>query len=201
MVKIYIDTQSSCDWINDEICEMPFIAYGNNDYTYLEGLEWWKTSKEILREFCNYCSDDPYMLEILADYGATEEKAKQIIKVYDNCRHSESIETIVAVANVLYPEREFKTATIRGYCQRDWQEVAYEAKDGDLLREFEAMYFGMISEIYADGTSYIILDEDLWKIENDKAKILEYVGLESNTECEIYKSDGYITTTRWAQIA
>ena len=63
------------------------------------------------------------------------------------------------------------------------------------------MYFGMISEIYADGTSYIILDEDLWKIENDKAKILEYVGLESNTECEIYKSDGYITTTRWAQIA
>ena len=204
MVRIMIHTDADVIY-NDDLDWLPFVAYGNKDFVAFEELEWWKRAKEILREFCNYYSDDPYMLEILADYGATGEKAKQIIKIYDECRSSDAMETIVDVARVLYPEKEFCTATIRGYCQRDWQEVAYEKENENLLNYYNAVYFGQLNEIQViDGSDEWwrqITDDELWELGDDKGKILAYLDLPADSKCEIYKADGVITTTKWKQIA
>ena len=89
-------------------------------------------------------------------------------EMYDKCRCTEDI--LVDVIRLLYPEDTFKTGTIRGYIQGDWQDyIVMGDVDTDLL---EAMYFGKISDITVttDEEEFVdvITHDELWRAEREE---------------------------------
>lgn len=184
-----------------------FVLKGNRDYNTCEEAPWYKGAKGLLNDL----DMDSYVGQVFRYYGnITREQRKAVLKVYEESRYLDDLETIVAVANILNPEREFKTATIRGICQSDWQDVAYDTKYERLLEYLEAWYFGEITEINCvceeteEDCWGTMTDDEIWRYEREgnlKEKLLGYFGYKDADECEIYRSHGYTQVKKWEQIA
>ena len=128
-------------------------------------------------------------------------------QIYKHCRYYDDDETILKVLEVIYPERHFKSGTIKGNSQGDWNDVLYDSDKFDDISRLEDFYWGNVSEIYVMNDndeielSAIVTNSDLWDAERNDLKkyIIDLFGLNDN-ELKIFVSDGYIRTTKWKEI-
>ncbi len=224
MKRFYLDSQTDLfgwDWKNEVVAfdenkefDETFVLLGNRWFTEIATATWYDKAKTVL----DALDFDYNVGECFADRGfdyLTREQKKALIQLYHRCTRTDDINTIVEALNIIYPEREYETTTIRGYSQSDWQEVIYAKADKELVEKLEAWYFGNITEIGLSESedNEEIGEIDVWDtIENDKlwkiqreGKLKEYLltsfGYNEDEECEIYEADGYIQRTKWKKIA
>ena len=190
----------SCDSWKEEVSENfdeIYVIKGNRDYKEIAKASWYKRVMDLIHDF-----EQAVEQEFFTDI--TETQYNQIKEIIDKCRYSDDFGTVLKVLAVIYPEEKFETATIRGYCQRDWQEVLYKA-DGADTKRLEAYYFGMVAEVYdeTENVSAVITDDALWEAEREN-KVEELVrkccDIPDDEEIEIYKSDGYVRVTNWVRV-
>ena len=205
MVEIKIDNTGEETWWlygNNEIwknyvgCENfdeEVVLVGNRDYTEYTEASWYQRVIQILDNIDYY---DEYPEEVS---NVVKAKLKEL---YDKCRSTDDI--VVDTLKLLYPEDTFKTGTIRGYCQREWQEYIIKGNvDTDVL---EAFYFGQVADISVesgkDSFGDVITHSELWKAEREDLK--EYFRkryeLSENEEIHILKADGMKQVIDWKEV-
>ena len=217
MREVRIDTQD-CSWIYDTdewkyycgVCgedfDEIFVIHGNRDYDGVEKASWYEKARNLMHDFDESYGDDDFRDYYKNEYN--DEQWSKLCKIYDDCRVSDSDETIIKVLGVLYPERKFKTGTIRGSAQREWQEVLYDADKCENIGPLGEVYFGEVAEIYAeddDGCTCvaIVRDDELWQANRKgelKKLICELLGFSEDEDFEVYESDGYIQQTKWKKV-
>lgn len=207
MSEIRINTQGGCDWLDleDEIDFEGVVIRGNRHYKDHEEASWWKEALEIITDLDEYIEgdwegiyDDPLFKNI------PKETTDAIVSAYAKCKYSDDSEFIMKVANILHPELKLKIATIRGYCQGDWQDCIYaEGEDVDYI---EAIYFGKISEIHIkdaeDEFADFITDDELWQLDREgrlKESLCKRYDLNPD-DTKIFVSDGVIHTIKWKEV-
>ena len=210
MRTIRINTQADCYWLfsgdewkgycgcTEEEFGETYVIKGNRDYKEIAEASWFEKATDLINDLEQEV-DRKYFTDLTdAQYG----KAKEVI---EKCRYSDDFDTIIKVLNILYPEDEFKSGTIRGYCQRDWQEVLYKVNVPHNLELLEAYYFGMITEIYDETENIVecVTDDAIWDAER-KGEIEKFVretlDIPENEEIKILMSDGYVTTIKWKEV-
>lgn len=171
------------------------VLVGNRHMAEVTEASWYNRTEEILNDFDCY--------EELPD-DLTEEQKEEIRRLYDEYYHTEEI--FMDVLKLLYPDDTFKTGTIRGYNQGDWQEYIVKGDvDTDLLESF---YFGKVSDIFVemeDGENFssVITDDYLWRLEangNLKQYLRELCYLSDDEPIKILQADGYIQVPNWKEI-
>ena len=207
MITVKIDNQGGCDYIywNDdwkiyaygEDFDEHFVINANSGYTKVEKATWYKDMMDIKNDFDNMWIDenDEGFMDELKDIARYYRKdLKTIQAAY------EAYDDEVKMLNALNPGKTFKKRSIRGYCQRDWNEVIYEVSDEAYIKYVESFYFGMVADVYTDECSMIITDDELWKLERE-GKLVEYIkenlGIADDEEVEVLQADGYTQVTNW----
>lgn len=196
---LYNNNQDWKDYCGCENFGEQVVLTGNRDFTGCTEAEWYQRANELLDDIAN----DFDALDICDDYSLTQEQYKTIKEMYDKCRCTEDI--LVAVIRLLYPEDNFKTGTIRGYSQRDWQDYIIKGDvDTDLL---EAMYFGKISDITVttDEEEFgdVLTHDELWRAKREeglKEFFRKYYGLDNDEEIHILQADGYKRVVDWKEV-
>lgn len=181
------------DYVGGEYFDEQVVLTGNRDYTGCTEAEWYQRAKDVLNDIDCY---DEYPDDV------TEEVKQKLKELYDKCRCTEDI--IVDVLRLLYPEDTFETGTIRGYCQREWQDYIIKGNvKTDLL---EAFYFGKIADIQIetdeDSFGDVITHDELWKAEREGLK--EYMRkryeLSEDEDIHILKADGMKQVVDWKEV-
>lgn len=210
MITVKIDNQGGCDyiyWDDDwkifaygEDFDEHFVINANREYTKVEEAKWYTDMMDIQGEFDNlYCfHDEDDIQDELKDIARVYNLDYEIIKKAYEVQNDE-----IKMLNALNPGMTFKKRSICGYCQRDWNEVIYEASDEQYIKYVEAFYFGMVADVYTDDCSMIITDDELWKLKRE-GKLVEYIkenlGIADDEEVEVLEADGYIQTTNWKKV-
>nr|DAU18349.1 MAG TPA: hypothetical protein [Bacteriophage sp.] len=205
MIEIRINnTGDGCYWLygEDELWKNyvhedfdgHVVLYGNRSYNECKEASWYERTMEILNDIDNW---DEYP-EDLPD--ETNAKLKEL---YDGCRNINDI--VVDVIKLLYPNDKFKSGTLTGYSQGDWE---YYIVKGDVDTELlEALYFNKISDVTVfdgnDNISGFITDDDLWEAERNGTlgKLLrERFDISDDEDVKIYKADGYKKIIDWQEV-
>ena len=127
---LYNSNQGWKDYCGCENFDEQVVLTGNRDFTGCMEAEWYQKANELLDDIAN----DFDALDICDDYSLTQEQYKTAKEMYDKCRCTEDI--LIDVIRLLYPKDTFKTGTIRGYNQGDWQDyIVMGDVDTDLLEE------------------------------------------------------------------
>lgn len=170
-----------CEDFDEEV-----VLYGNDRLSGVKEASWYTKVMEILNDIDCY---DEYPEDVKSVIRARMEE------LYDACVRVEDI--IVDFARLLFPDDTFRSGTITGYSQGDWQN--YIVKGDVNIDLVEALYFGKISEVFIengdDEFSDIITHDELWEAERgDLAKYMrERYDIPEAEELKIYKADGVVT--------
>lgn len=186
---------SSEDWKDYVGCEdfnEQVILYGNRNYNGIKEASWYQKAKEIVDDINNY---DEYPEDM------SEENKEEIRKIL----LSSCDDVPVEVLRILYPDDEFKTGTIRGYSQGDWE---YYIVKGDVdVERLEAYYFGNVVDIFVKDNEEeygdVMTCEELWDAEREgyeKAFRKRYE-IPEDEELKIYVADGYVKTLNWKMVS
>lgn len=168
MIKVIINNTGVYDFPNtytllqDYLCCENFdeevVTYGNDRLCEYKEASWYKKAVEVLTDIDCF---DKY------PENASIDTIVKLKTLYEGCRRIEDI--IPDVVELLYPDCTFKTGTLTGYSQGEWQKyIVKEDVDTDLL---EALYFGKVREIEVESPSEefhdVVTDDELWKNEKD----------------------------------
>lgn len=224
MVSVYLDSTSGCDYLyggsdiwKDYVRENfddHIIISGNRDYQEIKEAEFWQDARYLVSEFENMYTDpsdgddfEVELQEIATAYkkeGFTLDTIRRAYTLF-NEKGFDGFE--VDFLNILYPDRDYEEATIRGYSQGDWNNVIYDQNDETInIDVLEAFYFGKLTDCYTDKDygSTVFTDDELWNITragNLEKTIRERLFIPDNEEIEIFEDDGYIQTTKWKKIS
>lgn len=196
---LYNGNQGWKDYCGCENFDEQVVLMGNRSFKGCIEAEWYQKANELLDDIAN----DFDALDICDDYSLIQEQYKSVKELYDKCRCTEDI--LVDVIRLLYPEDSFKTGTIRGYSQGDWQNYIIKGNvDVDLL---EAMYFGKISDIIVTTNDEefgdVITHDELWRAEREeglKEFFRKYYELDKDEEIRILQADGYKQVIDWKEV-
>lgn len=178
---------------NEDYVRQSANKYGwKKYYSTLRPVSMGTQPKDGFMDFVNY-----------DDRDVSDEVNAKLKEMYDKCRCTEDI--LIDVIRILYPEDTFKTGTIRGYNQRDWQDYIVKGDvDTDLL---EAMYFGKISDITVttDEEEFgdVITHDELWRAEREdglKEFFRNHYELDKDEEIHILQADGYKQVVDWKAV-
>lgn len=190
---LYGGSENWKDYVCCENFDEQIVLTGNRDFSGYTEASWYHKAKDILTDIDCY---DEY-----PDNVTDEVKAK-LKELYDKCRCTEEI--LVDVIRLLNPEDTFKTGTIRGYCQGDWQE--YIVKGDINIDLLEAFYFGKIADITVDDSEEsfgdVITHDELWKAEREDLKefMRKRYELADDEEIHIMKADGMKQVVDWKEV-
>lgn len=193
---LYNNNQGWKDYCGCENFDEQVVLTGNRDFTGCTEAEWYQKAKEVLDNIDCY---DEYPTDV------SDEVNTKLKEMYDKCRCTADI--LVEVIRLFYPKDTFKTGTIRGCCQGDWQDyiVKGDDVDTDLL---EAMYFGKVSDITVtmDEEEFgdVITHDELWKAEREeglKEFFRKRYGIDENNEIHIWQAEGYVKILDWKEVA
>lgn len=191
----YLYTESAMwrDYIDCENFDEEVVLTENRDYNNFTEASWYQRTKEVLDDIDAW---DEYPEDL------SDEANAKLKELYENCRCTEDI--FVDVLRVLYPKDTFTAGTIRGVCQREWQNYIIK---GDVdVKLLEAFYFNRVScvTIITDTESFsdVITDDALWKA--SQSGLEEYFRKEydipADEKLHIYLADGYIQTINWRKV-
>lgn len=192
---LYNSNQVWKDYCGCENFDEQVVLTGNRDFTGCTDAEWYQNAKEILNDIDCY---DEYPTDVSDEVNA------KLKEMYDKCRCTEDI--LVDAIRLLYPEDTFKTGTIRGYSQGDWQDyIVMGDVDTDLL---EAMYFGKISDITVttDEEEFgdVITYDELWRAEREeglKEFFRNHYKLDKDEKIHILQANGYRQVVDWKEVS
>jgi hypothetical protein len=192
----------------DYVCENfdDFVVVkGNRDYSEIAEAKWWKDAREIIDDLdCNGTMDID-VDDMVRYYDYPKETIEKVIKAYDDCRYSDDLDFVIEVVRLIHPEREIETATIRGYAQGEWQEVAY-VKGKIHIETLENYYFGKIADVTVntDDDEYgdIITHDELWEMKRKglKEELRKRYELPEDEEIVILQCDGYKQVADWKEV-
>lgn len=189
---LYGGTDAWKDYVGCEDFNEQVVLYGNRDYSGIEEASWYQKAKEIIDDINNY---DDYPDDM------SEENKEEIRKIL----LSSCDDVPMEVLRILYPDDEFKTGTIRGYSQGDWE---YYIVKGDVdVERLEAYYFGNVVDIFVKDNEEeyddVMTCEELWDAEREgyEKVFRERYGIPEDEELEIYVADGYIKTPDWKLVS
>lgn len=184
------------EWKNYVTCECfddQVVLFGNRDYREHTEADWYERAKDILADIDGY---DEYPEDL------SEEINAKLKDLYEKCRCTDDI--LVDVIRLLNPEDTFRTGTIRGYNQSDWQ---YYIVKGDVdIEQLENFYFGKIADITVNTDEEqfgdVITHDELWKAENDNlGKFMrERYEITDDETVEIFQADGTKQVLDWKQV-
>lgn len=155
-----------------------------------------------------------YHMEKNSDEGYTRAERLEIVQLAMEYMHSFSwsdaeINVMLRVLKIVRGE-EYATATIRGCCQGDWQEIIYPARYGrEWLEAFETEYFntGTEWEIH-DGDDTPDSPEEIygysvychtWRDDDTRAEIADAIGCDPS-DVIMYEFDGYDYTPVYKEV-
>ena len=203
MVEVRIDRTDGTWWLyvgndwKDYVCGENFdesvVLTGNKRYGECVEASWYKRAEDVLRGIDCY---DEYPEDVSEDVNA------KLKSMYENCNYTEEI--LVDVIRLLYPNDTFKTGTIRGYYQGDWQEYIIK---GDVdVNALEALYFGKVADVTVNdnGETYgdVMTDDELWEAE--RIGFVDYIrkryDIDEDEELHIYKADGMKQVVDWQEV-
>ena len=176
-----------CEDFNEQV-----VLYGNRDYSGIEEASWYQKAKEIVDDINNY---DDYPDDM------SEENKEKIREILDYSHDDVPVE----VLRILYPDDEFKTGTIRGYSQGDWED--YIVKGDVDVEQLEAYYFGNVVDIFVKDNEEeygdVMTCEELWDAEREgyEKVFRERYGIPEDEELKIYVTDGYVQTLNWKLVS
>lgn len=220
--------QESPLFLGDEFFPDNIILNGNRDYNshttplYDRIIQFYEEAAYYLEELQTDKSGATYrnVTEIINDFFPALEyrekpystrdvsRIRKALELYGTRDHYDGV-YITAMLEAITGQ-EWKTGTIRGCCQRDWQDIIYPASYGrEWLAAFEAEYFNT-------GTEWIIHDENTepetpedingfscychgWNDEQIKTEIAEAYGT-PGAEVILYKHTGYTKISNWEAV-
>lgn len=190
---LYGNSKAWKDYVGCENFDEEVVLFGNRNYSGCTEASWYQKAKDILTDIDCY---DEYPDDV---NNNLKSKLKEL---YEKCRCTEDI--LVDVIRLLNPSDTFKTGTIRGYCQGDWQEYIVKGDvDIDLLETF---YFGKIADIIVtneeESFGDVITDDELWEAENGNLKefMRKRYELSNDEEIHILKADGMMQVVDWKEV-
>lgn len=191
---LYSRNQEWKNYCGCENFEEQVVLTGNIDFIGCTEAEWYQKAKEVLNDIDCY---DEYPSDV------SDETNAKLKKMYDKCRCTEDI--LVDVIKLLYPKDIFETGTIRGYCQRDWQNYIIKGDvNTDLL---EAMHFGKIADITIttedEEFGDVITHDEMWRAEREeglKEFFRNRYEIDEDEEIHILKADGYRQVIDWKEV-
>ena len=181
------------DYIGCENFDEEVVLTGNKDFAGCTEAKWYQEAKEVLENMEYY---DEYPKNV------SDEVKEKLWMLYENCRCSDDI--LIDIIRLLNPEDTFKTGTIRGYTQGEWQNYIIK---GDVdVKTLENMYFGQVADVLitTEDNSFgdIITHDELWEAESngiEKALRKRYE-IPDDEKVTIYKSDGYKRIIIWEKV-
>lgn len=204
MVEIRIDTTGDgCWWLYNgaeiwkdyvgcEDFDEQVVLYGNRDYSGVKEASWYQKAKEIVDDINNY---DDYPEDM------SEENKEKIREILDYSHDDVPVE----VLRILYPDDEFKTGTIRGCSQGDWEH--YIVKGDVDVERLEAYYFGNVVDIFVKDNEEeygdVMTCDELWDAEREgyEKVFRERYEISEDEELKIYVVDRYIKTLDWKLVS
>ena len=111
----------------------------------------------------------------------------------------------VEVLRILYPDDEFKTGTICGCSQGDWEH--YIVKGDVDVERLEAYYFGNVVDIFVKDNEEeyggVMTCDELWDAEREgyEKVFRERYEISEDEELKIYVVDRYIKTLDWKLVS
>lgn len=190
---LYGKTENWKDYVGCENFDEEVVLIGNRSYSGCTEASWYQKAKDILNDIDCY---DEYPDDV------SEEVNAKLKELYDKCRRTDDI--IIDVLRLLYPEDTFKTGTIRGYCQGDWQD--YIIKGDVNVNQLEAFYFGHLADITVDddGDMFgdVITHDELWEAERGDLKefMRKRYDILDSVEIRIMKADGMKQVVDWKEV-
>lgn len=165
--------------------------------------DWYKNATQAITEYLPPTNGKKYSTNAI-------HALRCLIIDYSCCACSKENEILCKVLSIV-DGRPWEWSTIRGSCQRDWQEVFYPVDEWskEALQEFETQYFN-------EGTEWIIHDEqeapeapeDIsgysvycigWNTEQIKKEIAEITGA-SPEEITLFEFGGYTKTAYYTEV-
>ena len=162
--------------------------------------DWYKNATQAITEYLPPTNGKKYSTNAI-------HALRCLIIDYSCCACSKENEILCKVLSIV-DGRPWEWSTIRGSCQRDWQEVFYPVDEWskEALQEFETQYFN-------EGTEWIIHDEqeapeDIsgysvycigWNMEQIKKEIAEITGA-SPEEITLFEFGGYTKTAYYTEV-
>lgn len=189
---LYGSSETWKDYVGCEDFNEQVVLYGNRDYSGIEEASWYQKAKEIVDDINNY---DDYPDDM------SEENKEKIREILDYSHDDVPVE----VLRILYPDDEFKTGTIRGYSQGDWED--YIVKGDVDVEQLEAYYFGNVVDIFVKDNEEeygdVMTCDELWDAEREgyKKVFRERYGIPEDEELKIYVTDGYVQTLNWKLVS
>lgn len=182
------------DYVECENFEQQIVLTGNKSFNGCTEAEWYRRANETLNDIDCY---GEYPTDV------SDEVNTKLKEMYEKCRCTKDI--LVDVIRLLYPEDTFKTGTIEGDCQSDWQDYIIKGDvDVNLL---EAYYFGKISDITVTTSKEefgdTITDDELWRAEREeglKEFFRNRYNFNKDEEIRIFYADGYTQITNWREV-
>lgn len=177
-----------CESFDEEV-----VLTGNRECSNYIEASWYQNAKDILEDIDCY---DEYPEELSLE---TKEKLKEL---YDNCRRTEDI--IFDVIKLLYPNDTFKSGTIRGYYQSDWQN--YIIKGNVNVNLLESFYFDKVVDVTIDNIldtfTDVITHDELCKAEREGLKeyLMKKYEISESEEVRIFQADGMKKVIDWKEI-
>ena len=168
------------------------MLYGNRHCRGIEKASWYQNANRIINDINIY---DDYPEDM------SEETKAKIREILDYS----SDDVPVEVLRILYPDDEFKTGTISGYSQGDWE---YYIVKGDVdVEQLEAYYFGNVVDIFVKDNEEeygdVMTREELWDIEREgyEKVFRERYDIAADEELKIYVADGYVQALNWKMVS
>lgn len=189
---LYGSSEAWKDYVGCEDFNEQVVLYGNRNYNGIKEASWYQKAKEII--------DD---INIYDDYpeDMSDENKEEIRKIL----LSSCDDVPVEVLRILYPDDEFKTGTIRGYSQGDWE---YYIVKGDVdVERLEAYYFGNVVDIFVKDNEEeygdVMTCDELWDAEREgyEKVFRERYEIPEDEELKIYVADGYVQTLNWKLVS
>lgn len=157
--------------------------------------------------------DEVFVIKGNKDFKETVDASwyKKVVEYLEENDIEETENSTLDALKKLYPKDTFKTETIRGCVQREWQEVIYKANAiicddiNELFECFADFYFGYITEIYDEEENCVtyVAHSEIWKHEH-KGDLKEYIRslmeIGDDEDVKFIKSNGYITVKSWEEL-
>ena len=191
------------------------FVFGNRHFTsHAERLEDIKQALEDISDICNGYSYYGKLSDVMParDDGREYTRAERLTlaRLAQNFMEygSGSDDETALLCDVLelITGQEYESATLRGCCQGDWQEIIYPAEYGrEWLRDFETEYFNTgaewrISENDPESDENYYIYTHAWNDDGTRAEIAAAAGVDPG-DVILYTFTGWSRTPEYMEVS
>ena len=213
MKKIIIDDSgSSCEYIYPDqwkelVCfefEENIVITGNTRMKGVTEASWWEGYQSILKDY-EYLEPDDFREEY--EGKLSEEQIDKFDKAYKEGSCDDLRKVAKIILPILYPEKEFEYASLRGSSQSDWNDCIFikGCVKPEILADY---YFGNVIDVSVENEDgeciedRIYTDTEFWELEKGDLKeaLRKEFGISAEEQVVFMRFSGYVQTSTWKEI-